>query len=95
MGRTIFREKVVKNELPSGYDWRLESYSDDEGIVVTVTLVQSPYKAGSWLDRIFGRRILNSAFEVELEASDEEIDAKIATMKNKITSVFFNWRTID
>lgn len=83
----------MNKKLPSGYDWRLENYSDDEGIIVTVTLVQSKHKQGTWLDRMFARKILNSAFEVELETEDEEINAKVETTKNKIMSVFFNWRT--
>lgn len=88
---TIFRKNAVEKELPAGYDWRFDRYSDDEGIVITVTLVNSTYRPGSWRDRLFGRKILNSSCEAELEAEEEELNAKIEEMKTKLTSVFFNW----
>jgi hypothetical protein len=91
LGKNYFEESAVEKKLPAGYDWRIDSYGDDEGIVITVTLVSSTYKPGSWMDRVFGRKILNSSCEAELDAEEEEINAKVEEMKAKITSVFFNW----
>jgi hypothetical protein len=91
MGTTIFRESAaVERELPSGYSWRLERYADDEGIVITVTLVASNYKPGTWKDKFFSRKILNASCEVELEAETEEIEKKIEKMKNSLFALFFN-----
>jgi hypothetical protein len=85
------RETKVKKEIPSGYRWRVENYADDEGIVVTVTLVASHHKEGTWRDRLFSRSILNSACEVSVEAEDEEIEQKVEELKSQISAVFFNW----
>lgn len=89
MGATIFRENVVKRELPSGYSWRTEKYADDEGIVLAVTLVASNHAPGTWKDRLFGRKILNASRETQLDAADEEIEEKIEEMKNSIFNLFF------
>lgn len=89
MGTTIFRENVVEQELPSGYSWRLERYADDEGIVLTVTLVASNHAPGTWKDKLFGRQILNASREVSLDAEVEEIEAKFQEMKISIFTLFF------
>lgn len=90
MDITIFRESAaVERELPSGYSWRLERYADDEGIVITVTLVASNHEPGTWKDKLFSRKILNASCEAELEAETEEIEEKIEKMKNSLFSLFF------
>ena len=88
----IFREKAVeKKGLPSGYNWRTETYTDDEGIVITVTLVESNHKPGSWKDKVFGREILSASDELDIEAEQEEIHAVTEKMKQKVGSHFFAW----
>lgn len=89
MGITIFRENVVERELPSGYSWRTERYADDEGIVITVTLVASNHAPGTWKDKLFGRNILNASREADLDAEAEEIEEKLEEMKSSIFNLFF------
>ena len=80
----------MNKELPSGYVWRTHTFADDEGIVINVTLVASTYKEGTWKDRFFSRKVLNSQCEVELEATDEEIAEKVGQLKTRLTSLFFD-----
>jgi hypothetical protein len=89
MGRAISKENVVVRELPSGYSWRTERYADDEGIVLSVTLVASNHQPGTWKDRLFGRQILNASREVSIDAEAEEIEEKFDEMKTSIFSLFF------
>lgn len=89
MGRAISKENVVVKELPSGYSWRTERYADDEGIVLSVTLVASNHQPGTWKDRLFGRQILNASRELSLDAEVEEIDEKFDEMKTSIFGLFF------
>lgn len=79
----------MERELPSGYSWRVERYADDEGIVITVTLVASSHEPGTWKDRLFGRKILNASRETSLDAEAEEIEEKIEEMKHSIFNLFF------
>lgn len=85
----MIKENEVQEELPSGYQWRIVSHGDDEGILVKVALVQSPFNKGSWRDRLFGREIMHSYFEADLEASEETISVKMAATKEHIKGIFF------
>lgn len=72
--------------MPSGYRWQVMNYADDEGIVISITLVQSGYKPGSWLDRIFRQDVLNMSYEADLETEPEEIERTIAELKKEMIS---------
>jgi hypothetical protein len=85
------RDKALEKKLPSGYYWRSNSYADDEGIVISITLVSSSYKPGTFRDKVFGRPVLTSAYELAPEAEQTEIDATVRRLKNGIASHYFNW----
>lgn len=91
METTIFKgSETVKKGLPSGYNWRLDGYSDDEGSVFMVTLVASRHEPGSWKDKVFGRKILNASCEVEHETEEDVIESKIEELKNELLLHFFH-----
>lgn len=79
----------MSKKIPAGYRWELESYADEEGLVINVILVSSPYKKGSWKDKLFQRKVITSTVEAELTATVEEIDALTDNAKNQLASMFF------
>lgn len=86
-------EKKV-DTLPEGYNFRTSIYGDSEGVVMSVSLVASAYKVGSWQDRWFGRKILTYAGETSLEATESEIELMISDLKRQLSGHFFSNREI-
>lgn len=75
--------------LPPGYWYKTHAYGDSEGIVITVSLVKSPQKAGGLLTRLLGKKVLTFAGETSLEATTAEMDALIAKLKQQLRERHF------
>lgn len=80
---------MTENTLPPGYHYKTTAYGDSEGIVISVALVKSNYKAGSFLDRLFGKKVLTYAGETSLEATTAEMDTMIAKLKQNLQERYF------
>lgn len=79
----------MSSKIPAGYRWEVTAFGDEEGLTINVTLVDSPFKEGSFRNRLFSRPIITASAETELTATDEEIDEATETVKKQLASMFF------
>lgn len=81
---------MIKTTLPFGYHYKTDSYGVSEGIVISVDLVKSNYKAGGLLDRMFGEVVLTYACKVSREVTADEMDVAVAELKQSINEQYFS-----